>query len=1561
MNLKPKTVRRLLLLSLVGVFLIGSVFSLFVVRRWQNQRLLASHRSEGLAAFAVGDHFTALDKTAFYFRRGRADDPEVLYALAESRRKLEEPDGRHLVLSIRPYQLYLEHRPDDEETRRTLLKTYNQAGYFIEARDLAASMRPEMLDTTGPEHLSVLREEAFALAGARAHGERLDAVLARIFELDPLDVDAHLLKLDVISQSDRRDKARAWGRGVLEAHGEDARARVVYAASLMIHPTADDIGEARLALCEAAGLDAQTAAVIREVDYGDARAVRRLVALLDGVRAFEHSYRVLRQAAGGVDDVELRRMLVRRTWQEGDDEQIAVLTADLETAARESDSELLGLRAHALLRTGRAGEAAPIVEALREREGDFRAQGWAEVLPLWDPGSTIPPLEAVTALREAIRINPHEPIFRAYLGDQFAALGRLEEARRSWDEAGRHPLGASWALPWVKLAESLLPDGRADEAVTAADEALSIAPNRVMVNMVWFEAQSARILKGSMVGPEPSAVLERLERAMGQVENLPDSEVAEQLRERLLPCKVILLSRLGRTQEARQVVDSIFAGDRQPGAAMLQRLAAVSVSERLGFEDDAIRRAGTLEGGGAGVSHARAAQLAGEGRVEEGLALLREAAGTSPSVDSQMVIARYMDATGHEGALSLWKQLGDQHPKDLRIQYACLTAQAAAADRAFVDRTIARYQKLQGKDSESEDAVVRIARARALLHGRPTKRSRDEAVGILASVVTTQPRLAEPRVLLASALAMSDVEGGLQPDLPRATVQLAEAARLEPRNARVALELARLLQLQRDHPRAREHLLRIAGDDRVDTESRRRAAEMLLAGGDAPRAREVLVQLARAAGDRPSGGLLVSLAESLRASGRPDQAVTVYERLVDGGADDAESVLAAALFLARRDEMARAREMLGRLEELPIQDWERTTAIARFEAIAGSTDSAARQFERAIEQAPRRVGVWRQFAGMYMQSGEWEAAAHVASRGLEASPGDAGLRVVLEQAKLLAAGEEASSLRPLIEALRMDATFSEPEGILRAIEAANQQGQLASVEGLQRLASQYPGSPGLQMYVARRLAPLDAGAAAGLALRAMNIDGRDPEPAKLAAELFLALGRWNDMLSAATAWRSRDRSGSPEPDLAIAEAQFRLGRPDRGVQTLSPHMARAAATPGETLSLSILNLQATMLVASGREAAARALLTPLLPSSASVRVAVWIGIAVRELRSLEQSLAWLEEVQAHIPPDATDEQLAATIALSMLADRHPVQSSELLSQAGSRLEQMVESRGLETAGAWETLGVVRHRTGDIEGAEKAYMQAIDLDGQRAVSLNNLANISAQMRGDLDEALRYAERAVQAGSSPDPAHVATLAAIHREIGIRWQRSGDEAGGRTSFESSARFYGRLSELKPSDPAPVMQRAQSLWLADDARGAAAQYERVLAMPGVTRDVEAVVRNNLATALRVSATGPAELNRAHEVILEAIAISPRAAFYDTLGWVEIKRNRHGDASEAFRRALERSEREGQAMPSSKLGLAYTLREGNREDREEARRLLADVGDVGNEFQNQLNEVRSALQVEGR
>jgi tetratricopeptide (TPR) repeat protein len=532
--------------------------------------------------------------------------------------------------------------------------------------------------------------------------------------------------------------------------------------------------------------------------------------------------------------------------------------------------------------------------------------------------------------------------------------------------------------------------------------------------------------------------------------------------------------------------------------------------------------------------------------------------------------------------------------------------------------------------------------------------------------------------------------------------------------------------------------------------------------------------------------------------------------------------------------------------------------------------------------------------------------------------------------------------------------------MLQAVQAAESRGELATAQGLTRLASQFPTSASLQMFVAQRLAAIDPAAASQVARRAMDIDQADADAARLASQLFMAIGRWNDMLDAAQAWRQRDRSASADPDIAIAEAQLQLGRPDRAIRALATHADRASGAPDAPGSVPVLDTYARSLISAGREREARALLTPLLSEHATIRSNTWIGIAARDLPRLDSSRRWLELVQPHIPADATDEHLAAAIALTMLADRFPDKGTELLADARSTLSDLVSGPGSASASAWEALGIVHHRLGDPADAETAYRRALELDESRTISLNNLANIVAQTYGDLDEALVLATRAVGAGTS-DPAHLSTLATIQRDVAHQRSLEGNHAQARDLYRAAADTYGLLASLNPADPSPSVQRAQALWNAGDAAAAAAEYERVLERRGLPPDVDAALRNNLAMALRASARGPSDLERARALVHDALRVGERAAFYHTLGWIELDLQHYAEAERAFRAAHDRAAAEHLPLPTAALGLASALVNGNDEARREAARIFDTVSDdVGPEYQERMEQVRAALAAAG-
>src|SRR5690606_8929699 len=127
--------------AIVGV---GGGLGVVVVRKWRSEQRFDQYRADGVAAHERGDYADALDPLNRYLRRDEhRDDAEVLLAFAESRLKVEEADGSHLVGARRLYSEYLGLRPDDVEAQQTLLGLEVALGLHVEAADRARALLPE--------------------------------------------------------------------------------------------------------------------------------------------------------------------------------------------------------------------------------------------------------------------------------------------------------------------------------------------------------------------------------------------------------------------------------------------------------------------------------------------------------------------------------------------------------------------------------------------------------------------------------------------------------------------------------------------------------------------------------------------------------------------------------------------------------------------------------------------------------------------------------------------------------------------------------------------------------------------------------------------------------------------------------------------------------------------------------------------------------------------------------------------------------------------------------------------------------------------------------------------------------------------------------------------------------------------------------------------------------------------------------------------------------------------------------------------------------------------------
>ena len=355
-----------------------------------------------------------------------------------------------------------------------------------------------------------------------------------------------------------------------------------------------------------------------------------------------------------------------------------------------------------------------------------------------------------------------------------------------------------------------------------------------------------------------------------------------------------------------------------------------------------------------------------------------------------------------------------------------------------------------------------------------------------------------------------------------------------------------------------------------------------------------------------------------------------------------------------------------------------------------------------------------------------------------------------------------------------------------------------------------------------------------------------PEPARLAAELNMALGRWEAMITAARAWRQRDVNEPVEADLAIAQAQLRLGHPDEAMNTLRPHVRSAGLSLSSSVDHGIVNIYTQSLVAQGRIDDALIGLEPLLSRSATIRALVALPLVSSMAGDPQAAEAWLRTVRAHVPENAADEQVAVAAALSMLGDRTPEpEKTRLIREALDVLHSLVAT-DQATPLVLESIGKMHHMLGELEAAEAAYSQAVAANPNLVDANNNLAMILLSRGEDPVKAIELASHAVSL-AAPDN---------HSQSSTRWpmprRRSpsvistrGSEEPAARSYADAADIYARMLSIDPRQPVVTWALARASEKAGRLDAAIKAYEQVLATGKSRPDLIAAAENNLALLL--------------------------------------------------------------------------------------------------------------------
>jgi len=1562
MSLKPKTFRRLALAAVLFVLAIGSIVAFVFVRQWQRERTARVARAEGMALYEKHDYFRAADRLRASLRHDFSD-AEAWRVFGDCWEKSELPELKNYQYAKDAYTHVYELDPADRASALRLLTLYNRVGLYQEAILHAARLRPASIGDAGPADFEVLREEASARVALKLYDDRLRDLADRMLALRPDDFGANAVKAGYLRENHRGGEAMALVKGAAERFPDNRGLALLAALVAFQEAGSPDTAPLFDAACRAASLDPSSGASSAPLDSHDKEFIYRLVGLFDSLSRFEHSESLLRAATAAADaDREVLRLAIRRTWQVGKTRDVADRLSDLDLSAGGDHSDLLAFKAMAQRDLNLSADARPLVDALRARsEFDYRARSWLlafEAVPGMTGEPELSPVETVQQFREALKESGGEPVIAMLLGQALFSLGRAEEAFEAWKTATDAAPG--WGAPFVDISRACMDEGRANEALAAAEQAMRAYPTSLAANVAYLNAQAAVIESGTGAPGDPVDMARRLDAAARQTEGVTDPVARRSLLAGIIPARAVLAVRSGRADEARAIIREAIAAPGEPDRMLMRRLALLSAREKLGLEAECFARADDGVPATPAAAFTRALALHESGRTAEGADLLRTAeagANGAERVGWSRALAQYLDAVGDPAATDAWKALCDANPSDLSLQLAALRAPSSARDMAFVERITERANRLSNSDEEHPLFVARLAKARALLLGPPSVRARDEAVSILRSLTLEAGDGYQVRSLLVAGLLMDDPANSIKPDTQAALEELRTMQRTAPDKSLVALQMASILQRQREFDRARDELRRIANEPGAAPDIRQRAIDMLIGQADFEGAVTPFAALLEALGDRAEPARWLRLAAVHRALKQDAQALEVYRRLALAPPDDSDLVAQIADGLAsvgRRDE---AERVLSHVDTLRLDPGQRELVFAVFWSRRNEPALAEEHFEKAIVAAPDRAEPWVRYAQFRASRSEHDRADELIGRGLAALPGNPELRLMKQQLMVRRSDNDEFNMADFAAALEADPATKSRAEIVRAVEEMRQDGRLAQVKGIDELRAKYPADMSVQTLAIRlylRLRPARPDLAGTAAKEALTAFPTAPEPAMLAAEVFRGRADWPEMLKAAQRWQQLSRS--PEADLSVAEAHLNLNQTNQASEVLRPLVQDAIKDHSSLVAVATLNLYARTLATAGRSSEALELLRPMFKDSADVRIRAAIPVAVLYVRSDSEAAAWLEAVEESVPADDASGRLALSAAWGAIATRAKPPREDYFDRAVAAVMPLTTTSGPSSAPAHEAIAAVRRQRGDARGAAESYQRSLAADPRRVSALIGLADLLMSTGGDPAEAVAVAERAVAASGSSDPAPRRLLGRALANYAARLDASGRAPEARSLYQRAAEVFRALAAADPSDVTATLGLAHVSDAVGDMSTAVVSYERVLSTGDLPPQTRAGIQNNLAYALLKSAKDAASLDRARTLATQAVAAAEVGAFYDTLGCVEAARGDHDAAAKAFARAIEIDS----TMNGSRIELAAILsaRTGG-DDRARAKALLDEAaasGALSTEQSRRAREVRAAL-----
>jgi tetratricopeptide (TPR) repeat protein len=1062
-------------------------------------------------------------------------------------------------------------------------------------------------------------------------------------------------------------------------------------------------------------------------------------------------------------------------------------------------AELLYFQSNLLIDEGRLEESEKLLAQLRDLGADPAA------LQLLEGRLHCARQEWPTAIRTLEDLQPRlarSPEMArqvAYLlGRCYEEVGDADQQYAAYRRAGADDPGGPH---WVEISWGL---GRALATMNKVDDALEVF-RRLARRVPAARATVARLLiVRNLSLPRPQRHWEEVEQALNDAEReAPRSVEVRLLRVQALTAQdhfaeAQALLAQGRKEEPKQA--DYWAAEAGLAMRLQQPDKAVEIldeAKRQLSDHVELRLARAWYWGQRGGPEA-APQLR---RLAEGL-------DAFSAEDRRRLLRGVSDALTRVGAFAdaraLAARLAEERPHDLSVKLALFELAVLERNEDVMAALAHQMQELEGPDgnlwryAQAQLTISQVARGAGDAEKLRTARQ------LLAQAAARRPAWHRIPTCQAALEELSRNE-------PAALTYLLRAIDLGERNPEVVSRALRLLYKRERYDEAGELLrklpeqasaLRDLKEAAVDLSLRNRDFEQALSLAkksiaDDPKDFRSHLWLAqvhwamnpRSAEVEPALRQAVALAD-----GAPEARVPLIHFLVYSGQKpkaEQEAAEAARRWSREKQGLALAKcfELVGRLDEARELYEERLRAAPNDPGLL----RAAAFFDMRHERMEQGKGRLRRILDLDPRSPEAAAARRVLWM-VEATEGDYQKTEGLI-ASMGARGPEGRGEEESVEDLRARVLLLFMQGRRR-----DRQEAARLLEGLRQ---REPLTPEDQFLLARLYESLGDWSRAKV--EAVGLLGKKGDDLNVQAFYALALLRHGEADEAAT-WLARMErlpEAARRNTFAVPEVKARLlaarGKGAEAADLLDAYVADHPAQAGAA---------AALLEQLKQPAAAERMYRKLVdqsktPEATALILAQFLG---RQKR-VREALGLCDRAWAKVPPEAVA-QVSAVVLYSGAAD--DLQCEQAARAIEAALKKSPNSAALRTH-----LATVRNLQGRYEEVERLYQDAVRLNGQDALALNNLAFLLALEGGKETEALPFIQRAV-ALQGPRPDFLDTRAVVQLALG-KTELAIQDLREATAEQESATATFHLAQAYQRDgnrdaARGALKRALSLGLAEE-----------------------------------------------------------------------------------------------------------------------------------------------------